>query len=122
MSQDPLLLTPGPLTTSMSVKQAMLRDWGSRDAKFLEINSRMRSRLVAMIDGAGAFTCVPMQGSGTFAVEAMIGAFVPPAGKLLVVALMFLGRVGPLAVLGAMAIRGQRRVAMRYAHEDVLVG
>jgi len=43
-------------------------------------------------------------------------------GKLLVVALMFLGRVGPLAVLGAMAIRGQRRVAMRYAHEDVLVG
>jgi trk system potassium uptake protein TrkH len=45
-----------------------------------------------------------------------------PAGRLLVVALMFLGRVGPLAVLGAMAIRGQRRVAMRYAHEDVLVG
>jgi trk system potassium uptake protein TrkH len=45
-----------------------------------------------------------------------------PAGKLLVIALMFLGRVGPLAVVGAMAIRGQRRVAMRYAHEDVLVG
>jgi trk system potassium uptake protein TrkH len=45
-----------------------------------------------------------------------------PAGKLLVIALMFLGRVGPLAVVGAMAIRGQRRIAMRYAHEDVLVG
>src|SRR5688500_9242289 len=84
MSHDPWLLTPGPLTTSMSVKQAMLHDWGSRDAKFLAINSRMRSRLVAMIGGEGAFTCVPMQGSGTFAVEAMIGAFVPPAGKLLV--------------------------------------
>ncbi|HJR23657.1 MAG TPA: 2-aminoethylphosphonate--pyruvate transaminase, partial [Dongiaceae bacterium] len=84
MSHDPWLLTPGPLTTSMSVKQAMLHDWGSRDAKFLAINTRMRSRLVAMIDGEGAFTCVPMQGSGTFAVEAMIGAFVPPAGKLLV--------------------------------------
>jgi 2-aminoethylphosphonate-pyruvate transaminase len=68
----------------MSVKQAMLHDWGSRDAKFLAINTRMRSRLVAMIAGEGAFTCVPMQGSGTFAVEAMIGAFVPPAGKLLV--------------------------------------
>jgi 2-aminoethylphosphonate-pyruvate transaminase len=68
----------------MSVKQAMLHDWGSRDAKFLAINTRMRSRLVAMIGGEGAFTCVPMQGSGTFAVEAMIGAFVPPAGKLLV--------------------------------------
>jgi 2-aminoethylphosphonate-pyruvate transaminase len=68
----------------MSVKQAMLHDWGSRDAKFLAINTRMRSSLVAMIGGEGAFTCVPMQGSGTFAVEAMIGAFVPPAGKLLV--------------------------------------
>ena len=84
MSQDPWLLTPGPLTTSMSVKQSMLHDWGSRDAKFLAINTRMRARLVAMIGGEGAFTCVPMQGSGTFAVEAMIGAFVPPAGKLLV--------------------------------------
>lgn len=84
MSHDPWLLTPGPLTTSMSVKQAMLHDWGSRDARFLAINNRMRSRLVAMIGGEGAFTCVPMQGSGTFAVEAMIGAFVPPAGKLLV--------------------------------------
>lgn len=84
MSHDPWLLTPGPLTTSLSVKEAMLHDWGSRDAKFLAINSRMRYRLVAMIGGEGAFTCVPMQGSGTFAVEAMIGAFVPPAGKLLV--------------------------------------
>jgi 2-aminoethylphosphonate-pyruvate transaminase len=84
MSHDPWLLTPGPLTTSMSVKQAMLHDWGSRDAKFLAINTQMRSRLVAMIGGEGAYTCVPMQGSGTFAVEAMIGAFVPPAGKLLV--------------------------------------
>ena len=84
MSHDPWLLTPGPLTTSLSVKQAMLHDWGSRDANFLAINARMRQRLVAMAGGEGAFTCVPMQGSGTFAVEAMIGTFVPPAGKLLV--------------------------------------
>ena len=84
MSQDPWLLTPGPLTTAMSVKQAMLHDWGSRDANFVAINTRMRERLVAMIGGAGTFTCVPMQGSGTFAVEAMVGAFVPPSGKLLV--------------------------------------
>jgi 2-aminoethylphosphonate-pyruvate transaminase len=84
MSHDPWLLTPGPLTTSLSVKQAMLHDWGSRDARFLAINARMRERLVGMIGGEGAFACVPMQGSGTFAVEAMIGAFVPPAGKLLV--------------------------------------
>ena len=84
MSHDPWLLTPGPLTTSLTVKQAMLHDWGSRDAKFVAINSRMRQRLVAMVGGEGTFACVPMQGSGTFAVEAMIGALVPPAGKLLV--------------------------------------
>lgn len=68
----------------MSVKESMLHDWGSRDQNFIAINTRMRSRLVEMIDGQGIFTCVPMQGSGTFAVEAMIGAFVPPQGKLLV--------------------------------------
>src|ERR1700752_3662181 len=84
MSHDPWLLTPGPLTTSLTVKQAMLHDWGSRDSKFVAINSRMRQRLVAMIGGEGAFPCVPMQGAGTFAVEAMIGAMVPSAGKLLV--------------------------------------
>src|SRR4026209_564911 len=84
MSHDPWLLTPGPLTTSMSVKQSMLHDWGSRDAKFLAINTRMRSRLVAMIGGQGRVTCGPMQGAGMSAVEAMIGAVVPPAGKLLV--------------------------------------
>lgn len=84
MSHDPWLLTPGPLTTSMSVKQAMLHDWGSRDRNFVAINTRMRDRLVAMIGGEGAFACVPMQGAGTFAVEAMVNAFVPQDGKLLV--------------------------------------
>lgn len=84
MSQDPLLFTPGPLTTSLTVKQAMLHDWGSRDANFVAINARMRQRLVAMIGGEGTFACVPMQGAGTFAVEAMVNAFVPPEGKLLV--------------------------------------
>ncbi|HET6158553.1 MAG TPA: 2-aminoethylphosphonate--pyruvate transaminase [Dongiaceae bacterium] len=84
MSHDPWLLTPGPLTTSLTVKQAMLHDWGSRDANFMAINARMRERLVAMIGGEGTFTCVPMQGPGTFAVEAMVNAFVPVEGKLLV--------------------------------------
>jgi 2-aminoethylphosphonate-pyruvate transaminase len=82
--RDPWLLTPGPLTTSATVKEAMLHDWGSRDHRFMEINNRMRRRLVALINGGDGFVAVPMQGSGTFAVEAMIGAFVPRAGKLLV--------------------------------------
>ena len=44
--RDPWLLTPGPLTTSLTVKQAMLHDWGSRDQTFIAINRRMRERLV----------------------------------------------------------------------------
>src|SRR6267142_7289516 len=82
--RDPWLLTPGPLTTSRTVKEAMLRDWGSRDAEFIKLNARVRERLVELAGGEGTHVCVPLQGSGTFIVEAMIGTLVPPAGKLLV--------------------------------------
>ncbi len=78
------LLTPGPLTTSLATKQAMLRDWGSRDGQFIELNARIRRELVAMAGGTDAHDCVPVQGSGTFAIEATIGTFVPADGKLLV--------------------------------------
>jgi 2-aminoethylphosphonate-pyruvate transaminase len=81
---DPLLLTPGPLTTSASVKQAMVHDWGSRDAEFLRINCMVLDRIVELAGGQGSHTTVPVQGSGTFAVEAMITSFVPKTGKLLV--------------------------------------
>ena len=82
--RDPWLLTPGPLTTSLTVKQAMLHDWGSRDQTFIAINRRMRERLVELTGGQGTHVCVPMQGSGTFAVEAMLGSFLPATGKLLI--------------------------------------
>src|SRR5262245_10543647 len=83
-SRDPWLLTPGPLTTSASVKEAMLRDWGSRDSDFIAINKRVRERLVELAYATNSHVCVPLQGSGTFAVEAMIGTLVPKGGKLLV--------------------------------------
>lgn len=83
-SGDPWLLTPGPLTTSLSVKQAMLHDYGSRDASFIDLNARILERLVAIIHGEGSYVSAPLQGSGTFAVEAMIGNFVPADGKLLI--------------------------------------
>lgn len=81
---DPWLLTPGPLTTSPTVKQAMLHDYGSRDSSFIATNRSLRERLVAIIDGQDSHVCVPLQGSGTFVVEAMLGSFVPPDGKLLI--------------------------------------
>ncbi|MCP4842070.1 MAG: 2-aminoethylphosphonate--pyruvate transaminase, partial [Halieaceae bacterium] len=83
-SGDPYLLTPGPLTTSLTVKQAMLHDYGSRDATFIDLNARILERLVAIVNGAGTHVSVPLQGSGTFVVEAMIGNFVPADGKLLI--------------------------------------
>ena len=84
---EPYLLTPGPLTTSYTVKQAMLRDWGSWDGDFRAMTADMRRRLLAMIgDTKGEYDCVPIQGSGSFCVEAMLGSFVPRDGKVLVLA------------------------------------
>jgi 2-aminoethylphosphonate-pyruvate transaminase len=82
--RDPWLLTPGPLTTSRGVKEAMLHDWGSRDHEFIAINRRVRDGLLDLAGAAEGHVCVPLQGSGTFAVEAMLGCFVPPRGRLLI--------------------------------------
>ncbi len=84
---EPYLLTPGPLTTSYRVKQALLRDWGSWDDDFRAMTADMRQRLVDLLgEGGNAFECVPIQGSGTFAVEAMLSSFIPADGKALVLA------------------------------------
>ncbi|MGC8626160.1 MAG: 2-aminoethylphosphonate--pyruvate transaminase [Acidimicrobiales bacterium] len=83
-TQVPYLLTPGPLTTSATVKAAMARDWGSRDEAFIAMTKQVRDRLTAMANATATHVCVPLQGSGTFAVEAMLGTLVPPEGKLLV--------------------------------------
>lgn len=84
---EPYLLTPGPLTTAFSVKQAMLRDWGSWDADFRAMTKSVCDQLVALAgDDGESFACVPMQGSGSYCVEAMLGTFVPRDGKVLVLA------------------------------------
>jgi 2-aminoethylphosphonate-pyruvate transaminase len=83
-TRDPWLLTPGPLTTSATVKEAMLHDWGSRDARFIEMNARIRSTILGIAGGEGTHVCVPLQGSGTFIVEATIATLLPRDGKLLV--------------------------------------
>lgn len=83
--QSQILLTPGPLTTSETVKSAMQRDWGSRDSAFIHMTARVRQRLVALVNGEPDYTCVPVQGSGTFAVEATLGTLIPRNdGKVLI--------------------------------------
>jgi len=80
----PILLTPGPLTTSLATKQSMLRDWGSWDADFNRITARVRERLLRIVHATDTHECVPMQGSGTFSVEAALGTLVPRGGHVLV--------------------------------------
>ncbi|WP_312367206.1 2-aminoethylphosphonate--pyruvate transaminase [Ensifer sp.] len=82
---EPYLLTPGPLTTAYEVKEAMLRDWGSWDGDFRAMTAELRRQLLDIAgDTKGEFDCVPIQGSGSFSVEAMLGSFVPRDGKVLV--------------------------------------
>jgi 2-aminoethylphosphonate-pyruvate transaminase len=81
---DPILLTPGPLTTSLETKQAMLRDWGSWDSAFNAMTASICKDLVDIVNGAASHVCVPLQGSGTFAMEAALGNLVPREGKVLV--------------------------------------
>jgi len=83
----PYLLTPGPLTTSRTVKGAMLADWGSRDIEFRRVVAEIRKGLLGLAGCDDSYECVIMQGSGTFAIEAALGAFCPKADtKTLVVA------------------------------------
>ena len=85
-SKDKLLFTPGPLTTSMTVKQAMLKDLGSRDIEFIDLVKDIRTRLLE-IGGVGdqGYEAILMQGSGTFTLEAVVSSSVPPDGRLLVI-------------------------------------
>ena len=82
--KEPVLLTPGPLTTSAETKAAMLADWGSWDSAFNEVTASVCRDLVEIVHGEDSYVCVPLQGSGTFSVEAALGSLVPKGGKVLV--------------------------------------
>ncbi len=82
--QPQLLLTPGPLTTSARTRAALGRDWGSRDATFIALSESVRARLAGLVGGTGSHVAVPIQGAGTFAVEAAVQSLVPRGGRLLV--------------------------------------
>ena len=85
-TQPHLLFTPGPLTTSDAVKRAMLRDYGSREPDFIKLVLTIRNRLleIAGVSQKDGYEAVPVQGSGTFGIESVIGSVIPPQGKLLV--------------------------------------
>ena len=80
-----LLLTPGPLTTTRTVKESMLVDLSTWDDDYNNIVQQVRSRIVQLVTRSKLYTSVLMQGSGTFAVESTVGSVVPPDGKLLII-------------------------------------
>jgi 2-aminoethylphosphonate-pyruvate transaminase len=84
MDRDRILLTPGPLTTTLRTKLAMLKDWGSWDAEFNAVTANVRSRLLDIVQGHDTHVVVPLQGSGTFSVEAAVATVVPRDGHVLV--------------------------------------
>jgi 2-aminoethylphosphonate-pyruvate transaminase len=87
-SRDKLLFTPGPLTTSLSVKREMLHDAGSWHYEFNARVKWVRDRVLAVagLSREAGWECVLLQGSGTFGVEATLATCVPPDGKVLVLA------------------------------------
>ncbi|EOX1814510.1 2-aminoethylphosphonate--pyruvate transaminase [Vibrio cholerae] len=81
-----LLLTPGPLSTSESVREAMLKDWCTWDDDYnIEIVEEIRRKLATLATTQSGYTAVLMQGSGTASVEAAIGSVMLPTDKLLVI-------------------------------------
>jgi 2-aminoethylphosphonate-pyruvate transaminase len=90
---DKLLLTPGPLSTTGTVKHAMMRDMSTWDADYNRIVTKIRKKLVELATAkTGLYTAVLMQGSGTFAIESVLGSVIPEEGKLLVVSNGVYGR------------------------------
>lgn len=87
-ARDKTLFTPGPLTTSLTVKQAMLRDAGSWHYEFNAVVKSVRERLLALagLRQTDGWETILLQGSGTFGVEAVFATCVPPGGKVCVLA------------------------------------
>ncbi|MBA2672837.1 2-aminoethylphosphonate--pyruvate transaminase [Ramlibacter sp.] len=80
------LFTPGPLSIAPEVRQAMQRDVGSRTPEMEMLTARLCRELAEVADCGGAYAVVPLQGSGTFAVEAMLSSLVRDTDKVLVAA------------------------------------
>jgi 2-aminoethylphosphonate-pyruvate transaminase len=116
MDRDAILLTPGPLTTTLRTKLAMLRDWGSWDNDFNELTAEVRRQLLAIVHGEDSHVVVPLQGSGTFSVEAAVATVVPRHGHVLVLDNgAYCKRLGRLATL-----MGRRTTILPHAEDSAV--
>lgn len=81
------LLTPGPLTTTESVKKVMMEDHCTWDDDYKQITQKIRKNLLKLAHVSEEdYTVVLMQGSGSFGVESVLTSVVGEEDKLLIVA------------------------------------
>jgi 2-aminoethylphosphonate aminotransferase len=82
-----ILLTPGPATTSESVKLSqVVPDICPREKVFGDLLNKIASDLISFVTKyRDDYTCVFFGGSGTAAVEALLSSVVPEDGKVLIV-------------------------------------
>ena len=79
------LLTPGPLTTTDTVKQEMLFDHCTWDDDYKKITQEIRAGLLKLAHVSEQdYTAVLMQGSGTFGVESVLTSVTGPEDRLLI--------------------------------------
>lgn len=118
MAKDKLLFTPGPLTTSRTVKEAMLRDVGSRDEEFIAMVRDIRRQLLELggVSQASGYEAVLVQGSGTFGVESVLSSAIPANGKALI---LVNGAYGERMVQ-MMARYGIAMEVLRWAENEVI--
>jgi 2-aminoethylphosphonate-pyruvate transaminase len=108
MTDQRIILTPGPVTTSAATRQAMLRDYSLNEPEFLALTAELRATLVELANGRDRYVCVPLQGTGNGANEATLGTLVPRDRKLLIVSNGFYGarleQIAPAIGLTAVAL------------------
>lgn len=118
MSFKKLLFTPGPLTTSATVKAAMLEDMGSRDHEFMKSVKEIRDELLelAQVSKSEGYECVIIQGSGTFAIESVISSVIGFHDVLLVLANGAYGeRIAKMA-----KIHRQQHHVLRFLEDEII--
>ena len=81
-----LLFTPGPLNTSPTVRQAMLEDMGSRDEQFIQLIASVRDGILGVggVHQSDGFEAIPLQGSGTYAIESVLTTAIGPEDRQLI--------------------------------------
>ncbi|RON47942.1 aminotransferase class V [Pseudomonas frederiksbergensis] len=114
--QHHFLMTPGPLALSDEVKAQMQFDMGSRDQSFKDITASMRERIIDLVEGNGTHSVVPIQGSGTYGIEAALASFIGSSDRPLVCINGIYGE----RILKILKLRGVQAVSMNASSDQPL--